>query len=437
MKVLNENQDVTAGSTTPPDESIGIDGASKSRSIFSEAFHMLTRDRLFPFSLRITREGILFLVAVFILSFVAIRTGNNMMFMILAAMLAMIAVSGIVSRNALRQISLSMQLPENVFVGEKVSIKISMTNLKRVFPSFSIGVEDPELQRRHSPFRFLRKIFSNNPDHSNNGSADRTMLRQAAYFPILPPGEPQTELTIQSFPHRGLYCLHGFWISTRFPFGFFHRGRLVKATGEVLVYPLIPDISILFRTLPFLSGTIESLHPGQGENLFSIRKYQQTEDARTIDWKATAKTGGLMSREFAREEEIRICLILDTTIHSTEGRNSSEHFEKAVSFSAGIVAHFLEEGAGIEFLTPYEYIPRGTGAEHLYRILRSLAVVQQTPAPASIAWTPSSFSAGGDNRKREQIFSDKVFKVIVTPNSRGSFPSAIWRSSHVVFFDEL
>jgi len=35
------------------------------------------------------------------------------------------------------------------------------------------------------------------------------------------------------------------------------------------------------------------------------------------------------------------------------------------------------------------------------------------------------------------MFSDKVYKIVITSKPRGSFPSAVWRSSHVVFFDEL
>ena len=59
---------------------------------------------------------------------------------------------------------------------------------------------------------------------------------------------------------------------------------------------------------------MEGLQVGQGENLFSIRKYQEAESARIIDWKATAKTGQLMAREYARDEESKFCLILDTRI---------------------------------------------------------------------------------------------------------------------------
>ena len=120
-----------------------------------------------------------------ILSIAAVNTGNNLLFMILAALLSTIAVSGIVSRNSLKQVSLSLQLPENVFAGERVSIKVSIRNLKKIFPSFSIRVEDPELSRKRSLFLFFRKLFLGRPDTGRADTADRAMLRQAAYFPVL------------------------------------------------------------------------------------------------------------------------------------------------------------------------------------------------------------------------------------------------------------
>jgi uncharacterized protein (DUF58 family) len=386
-----------------------------------------------------TREGLLYLTGVFVLALAAVNTGNNLLFIILAALLATIAVSGIVSRNSLKQVAMSLQLPENVFAGERVYIKVSVRNLKRVFPSFSIRVEDPEVNRSESLLFRLRKRFSSGSETADSPEEDRTMLRQAAYFPVLRAGETRSELTMQSFPNRGVYHLDGFWVSTRFPFGFFHRGERVGAKGEVLVYPVIQNISSFFHVLPFLPGHLEGLHVGKGENLFSIRKYEESESARLIDWKATAKTGELMAREHARDEESKFCLILDTRIAEKSRPESGEKFEKAVSLAASIAAHFLEQGAGMEFLTPNEYVPRGTGIDHLYRILRSLAVVRydSTPADGSQLWNMSGFSVSAEIPPVREILSDKVFKIVITSQPRGGFTSAFWRSSHVIFFDEL
>lgn len=381
-------------------------------------------------SFAITRQGALYLAVVVLLGAAAVGVGNNLLFMMVAALISAIAVSAIVSLNSLRQVSLSLQAPDNVFVGERVPIKISMTNLKRVFPSFSILVEDPD--RRRSLFDILLRRST-----ANERAADAAILRQPAYFPILRAGETRSELSMQSFPRRGAYRLNGFWLSTRYPFGFFRRGERIDAEGEVIVYPSIRNISSFFHLLPFLPGRLEGVHAGPGESLFSIRKYRESDSAGRIDWKATAKTGELMVREHARDEESRFCLILDTWMH---GHGSDAAFEQGVSLAAGIAAHFLKAGAGIEFMTPHEFAPRAAGADQLYRILRLLATVRYEAAPSGALEefaSETNFPVIRQDRGLAQVFSDKVYKIILTSRPREGFSSAIWRSSHVVFFDEL
>jgi hypothetical protein len=40
-------------------------------------------------------------------------------------------------------------------------------------------------------------------------------------------------------------------------------------------------------------------------------------------------------------------------------------------------------------------------------------------------------------RQLRTVLSGKIFKIIITSKPRGSFTSSIWRSSHVIYFDEL
>jgi uncharacterized protein (DUF58 family) len=329
-----------------------------------------------------------------------------------------------------------MQIPENVFEGERVCVKVTLRNQKRLFPAFSIAVQDCNQQRFPSLLDSVKRLaFRNTPKRTE---WDRSVLRQPAYFPLVPAREARSELVAQTFPKRGPYRLDGFQISTRFPFGFFRRGERVRAAGELLVYPSIRQIPSHFHLLPFLPGQLEGLHVGQGESLYAIRKYQGGESVRLVDWKATAKTGELMTRQYAREEETKFCLILDTVITLPPSPNYLDEFEKAVSLAANLAAHFVEEGAELEFLTPDEYVPRDLGTSQLYRILRSLAVAS---CRVSSAETRSSLqvelSGAVAAQQLQHILSDKTFKIIITSRPRGSFPSEVWRSSHVVYFDEL
>ena len=394
--------------------------------------------RMFPLSFSITWQGILYLTLVGFLALAALNTSNNLLFIILSTMLSVLIVSSVFSRGSLKQISLSLQVPDNVFEGERVSVKVSVKNIKRIFPSFSICVEDVDGKTVPAVLRFFKRTFRQKP--AINTGAETTGFHPSAYFPILRPGETHSELTVQSFPHRGLFRLEGFRVCTRFPFGLFRHSERIEVKGEVLVYPSVKEISTYFHQLPFLPGLLEGTQKGEGENLFSIRPYMEGESARFIDWKSTAKTMELMSREFAREQESKFCLILDTLANKKPENEYWEEFEKAVSLAASIAAHFIRRGAGIELLTPYSYLPYGTGMDHLYRILRFLATVDYTQAS-----TGKDFSLGHDyshpsikdGRTLKQILSDKVFKIILTSKNQEAFSPFIRRSSHMIVFDEL
>lgn len=396
---------------------------------------------LFPLSFSITTQGILYLLAVLLLSFAILHTSNNLLYIILAAMMAAFVVSSIVSRNSLKQVSILLQVPENVFEREKVPVKISVVNTKHVIPSFSVRIENIRTGALSSPSAFLRKLLKRKPAATKRAAAETGEgFMLSAYFPVLRPGETHSRMTIQSFPHRGLFRMEDFRLSTRFPFGLFRHIQNIGVNGEVLVYPSIKDISNYFHRLPFLPGFLEGIHKGEGENLFSIRPYREGENARIIDWKATAKMREMMGREFTREEECRCCLILDTRTPKRPPGPRWEEFETAVSFAASIAAHFIENGAGMELLTPFHHIPYATGRDHLYRILRFLATVEYAcretePGEPTLLNSGSPGSLGDHGLK--QIFSDKVFRITLASRASGIHPEAAGKSSHTIFFDEL
>lgn len=399
--------------------------------------------RLFPLPFAITRPGILHLLMIILLSLAAVNSSNNLLFVILATMISVFVVSSIVARNSLKHVSLSIQVPERVFEGDRVPVKVSVSNTKRIFPSFSICIEDSRKRTTMAGFTLFRRFAGKKPGIGRNADAAvHHGLYPFAYFPVLRPGETHSELTVQSFPRRGLFRLEEFQISTRFPFSLFRHSERIEVGGEVLVYPFIRDISTYYHRLPFLPGLLEGMQKGQGENLFSIRPYMEGENTRIIDWKATAKTRELMAREFAREEECKFCLVLDTQTDKQKEGGYWEEFEKAVSLAASIAAHFIDRGAEIEFLTPYSHIQRGTGRDHLYRILRFLAIVEYSRSEPetktdSSPWYIQSFPGIQDSRALKQIFSDKVFKIILTSNEREVFPTSVRRASHMIHFSEL
>src|SRR5579884_755866 len=232
---------------------------------------------------QVTRAGLLFTAACLLVAMAAFASANNLLFLILAAMLATFMVSGLISRLSLAGLELDFVLPEHIAARRKLSGRIVLRNVKSWMPSFSIHVTAP----------------------GNSG------LRTPLYFPVIPGGGAIDEPVDLYFEKRGSYRENSFRFATRYPFGFAERRINVLLRREVVVYPPIDAQPGFEALLIALTGAIESWSRGRGHDFYRIRPYEALESARHVDWKATAHTGELQVREFAREQEQTLALCLD------------------------------------------------------------------------------------------------------------------------------
>ena len=403
---------------------------------------------LYQVDYRLTREGIIYLAAVFVIVLAAINTGNNLLFMILACLLAGILISGIISRVVLTGLELNIELPEHVFAGQPILASVEVHNEKNMMPSFSLRVV---------------------------GTGEKTgaeILSRPVYFPYIPHESAARQKVELLFPRRGVYRQSAFGIRTKFPFGFLEKTRHVDSEMELVVYPHVEPTDEFYEILPLLTGEIETLHRGRGHDLHSIRDYLPTDSARFVDWKASAKSGALKIREFAREDERRLVLALDSFIGPAESEmneaaelNTDSHrhqgsasrasreasalrasarvkeqnkeqnkeqieeqnkrFERAVSLAACIAWHFYEARAVMQFCTPGMSTPMTAAGDIIYEVLRELAYIQphREGARSTFLETVATQSEG--------------FKIVITNQPQGSIPTSLWASSYFIFLDSL
>src|ERR1700687_4464061 len=275
---------------------------------------------------KITREGWLYILGIILISLAALNTGNNLLFLILASLIAIILMSGILSSITLSGVAMRLLLPEHIFAGQPVRGSIELENEKLTLPSFSLRVE--AVTAKNSP--------------------PAALLETPVYFPYLPKrGRAQQTVPI-SFPARGVYRQDAFRIVTRFPFGFLQKSHRVELRTEALVYPSVEPTQEFFEILPGLQGALESLPKGRGQDLYALPDYVPTDSARHVHWKASARLGSLMVREFTREDDCRVLLVLDPhtfprSIAQSDSAagGAAERFERAVTLCAGIAWHFF------------------------------------------------------------------------------------------------
>lgn len=357
---------------------------------------------------RLTRDGIIYLAAVFVLVLAAVNTGNNLLFLILACLLAGILVSGVLSRVVLTGIELKFELPEHIFAEQPVLAEIELRNAKQMWPSFSLRVV------------------------GESKKAPAEILTRPVFFPYLPRSSATRQKVELRFPRRGVYRQDAFGIRTRFPFGFFEKTRRVESQIEITVYPRIEPTDQFYEVLPLLSGEMASYFRGRGHELHSLREYLPTDSARFVDWKVTAKAGRMMVREFAREDERRVMLVLDPCVGPPRsepgGRAAAEHaerFERAVSLAACIAWHFHEIRSVMQFRTDRFITPMAPAGEIIYDALSELALIQ-----------PDASTDGGaflDDLTNER----EIFKIILTSRAQRTIPTALWSSSYFLFIDNM
>src|SRR5579863_9506688 len=206
---------------------------------------------------RITRGGFLFVVALALTGAGAFLSGNNLLFLVFSAMLALFLVSGFISRLVLAGLELELLLPEHVSARMVSAAHIRLRNLKRLTPSFSIEL---------------------------SGSS---ILKDPLYFPLVP-GRGTVEAAVQVvFPYRGRHPENLFEIATKFPFGFLRRSTTVALRRETIVSPALERRAGMEILLDSVSGEIESQSRGDGRDFYRIRPYEPHDSARHVDRKST------------------------------------------------------------------------------------------------------------------------------------------------------
>ena len=374
---------------------------------------------------RVTREGLVYLAGIFIIALAALNTGNNLLFMTLACLLGGILISGIISHVVLSGVELRLDLPEHIFANQTVLALAELENRKTMLPSFSLRLVGAR------PPRWLGTGGS----ASCGAPADRKskrgkrqasdILTTPVYFPHLPPRQKVRQAVELVFPHRGIYRQDSIGLQTRFPFGFLEKTRQVESRMEALVYPSVAPSEEFYEILPLVTGELESFTRGRGHDLYSIREYQTSDCARHVDWKASARTGSLQVREFAREDERRVLLVLDAAIAGGADGNPRESrdaiFERGIALCASLAWHFHEIDSVLAFRSGAFETPMAPAGEIIYAILRHLA----SAAPAD-----TDRSVLG-----ELVDLPQTFKIILTTQPRGSIPTSLWSTSYIAFLE--
>jgi uncharacterized protein (DUF58 family) len=297
-----------------------------------------------PEGIRITKVGLWYVLFTVVVGIAATNTGNNALYMVLAAMLAALVVSGVVSRHNVRGLGVEIEPPTELYANRPTRARFSLRNRGRLMPRwcllFSVG-------RTGGP-------------------------RLVPYLERGGVAGGEIELLL---PRRGRQRVGDAHVASLFPFGFFRKGLRYRTGLEVLVFPELFSAAAERDDGTSDFGEQAVRRPGWGHELHALRGFRQGDDPRRIHWKQTARTGRMIFMERETEQSRRLAILFDNGVGALEGDEAVMRFERLVSEAATTAVDHLARGTEVELVTRDLRVPFGGGRRQRYAVLEALALV--------------------------------------------------------------
>lgn len=179
---------------------------------------------------------------------------------------------------------------------------------------------------------------------------------------------------------RGYVRLCALRLTRTDPLGVFRAAARAKLDDQVLVFPKRYRVSWSGETQSSRhaqQGAIRTRNTGQGADFARLREYRPRDPMRHIHWRAWARLGEPVVKEFHEESPSRNALLLDVCVRSDVVDETT--FEEAVCVAASFVAETGWCAGQLDFLIAGKHrvqASSSTQGEGVVRMLEVLACVQ-------------------------------------------------------------
>jgi len=298
-----------------------------------------------PEGIRITKVGLWYVLFTVIVSIAATNTGNNALYMVLALMLGVLVASGLLSRQNVRGLEVTLDPPGEIFANRPFHLHFRLCNRGWILPRWLL-------------------LFS----VSRKG---RPLL--VPYLPRGGTGVGDAELIL---PRRGRHPLGAVHVSSLFPFGFFRKGVRYPAQLPLLVYPEVFPAASSRQARASALGEEPTHRAGRGHELYALRGFRQGDDPRGIHWKQTARTGAMVFMEREAVTGRRLSIVFDNGVGELSDESDEQRFERLVSEAATAAVDYLARGYLVELVTRDRIVGFGHGGRQRRALLEALALIE-------------------------------------------------------------
>lgn len=161
---------------------------------------------------------------------------------------------------------------------------------------------------------------------------------------------------------RGLHPFAGLDLRLRSPLRLWQIPEFLPVIDAVRVFPDFARITqyTLLATDNRLSqlGVLNRRRRGEGMEFHQLRDYRQEDAPRSIDWKASARVGRLVSREYQDERDQQIVFLIDCSSRMRAKDGDLSHFDHTLNALLLLAYVALRQGDAVGISTFGHEAPR-------------------------------------------------------------------------------
>jgi len=195
-----------------------------------------------------------------------------------------------------------------------------------------------------------------------------------------------TSVYYEALPQvRGQMVFDGIDCHVSTGMGLWYRQLKVDCLDSVKVYPNFKNnklfgVLLSKRNLDHL-GIRRLPRPGEGSDFHQLREYRDGDSLKQIDWKATARTQKLITREYAQERDQQIVFLLDCSMRMRHQDEKSSHMDDTLN-AVVLLSHVaLQQGDATGIMTfggIDRWIPPSKGIQSAGRLMHGLYDLEAT-----------------------------------------------------------
>lgn len=317
----------------------------------------LMRKMAFFFQYRLTSVGQMAVLLMFLSAggIITVEIPIHQVFAGIVVLFGFIELTGSIFRPKLKVMA---SFPERITAGETASGTITVQNLG-YFPAFDLMCGTFQL-----------------PDGLKHLNAN-------AMIPYLGRGKFASLPVHIRVEHRGHHVIPDIWMHSTFPLNFLRVGNNKVPIKGIVAIPEFHPLEQLELPMSYRfqsGGQFQEAHSGDTAEYKGNREYIQGEPSKRLDFRAWARVGKPVVREYQEEVCTHVSIVLDTFVPHRWGKIQSQakkEFEAAISLTAAVADSLDHQGSIVEIFAAgpeiFHFETNSSSSTYLDSILEILA----------------------------------------------------------------